>query len=314
MSIELVAKIAVSGIPYALDKPYDYLVPAEFTKLAVPGARVIVPFSRSNRRTEGLILSVSSELSKQRKLKSIIEFLDSEPIMQNEQLKLALWMRSRFFCTVYDAIKAMIPAGLWYKSGKLSIRDKTIKMVELIIPAEDAMVLADTKRRTAPSQAKVLSTLCSVGYVSLNELKEFTGAGMQGIKALERSAYISIAEEIVFRRPQINVLSENAPLPELSFDQLSVFESIGNNITDEKLKIGLLFGVTGSGKTAVYLHLIEKMLKAGKSSILLLPEISLTPQMVQTFYSHFGDIVAILHSSLSAGERYDEASFLLLTK
>ena len=107
-----VARIAVSAATYWLDKPYDYLVPPEMSDKALPGMRVHVPFSRGNRRTEGVILALVEESAYTRPLKPILALLDAEPILTPEQLKLAFFMRERFFCTVYDAIRAMLPVGL----------------------------------------------------------------------------------------------------------------------------------------------------------------------------------------------------------
>ena len=136
-----VAKIAVSAATYWLDKPYDYLIPSEFAEKALPGTRVYVPFSRGNRKAEGIILAVS-EHSDFSRLKSIIKVLDDEPILNAEQIKLALFMRERFFCTVYDAVRAMLPAGLWFNdNGGRRVKDKTIEMVRLAIPFEEAEVI-----------------------------------------------------------------------------------------------------------------------------------------------------------------------------
>ena len=110
----MVAKIAVSAATYWLDKPYDYLIPDEFSEHARPGMRVHVPFSRGNRRCEGVILAVSDHSSYDQKLKAVFALLDEEPVLTQEQIKLALFMRERFFCTVYDAVRAMLPAGLWF--------------------------------------------------------------------------------------------------------------------------------------------------------------------------------------------------------
>jgi len=109
-----VAKVAVSAATYQIDKPYDYLVPENLADSLLPGMRVLVPFSKGNRKTEGIVLDISGS-SEYEKLKCISSILDDTPVISEELLKLALWMRERFFCTVYDAVKAMLPAGIWYK-------------------------------------------------------------------------------------------------------------------------------------------------------------------------------------------------------
>jgi len=115
-----VAKIAVSAATYWIDKPYDYLIPENLINKAVKGSRVYVPFSKGNRRTEGIILDIT-EHSEYEKLKPIISVLDDEPVLSHEQIQLAYFMRERFFCTVYDAVKSMLPVGLWFDQSGTNV-------------------------------------------------------------------------------------------------------------------------------------------------------------------------------------------------
>ncbi len=300
-----VAKIAVSAATYWLDKPYDYLIPEELEGKALPGVRVFVPFSKGNRRTEGVILALA-ENSSYGKLKSVLAVLDQEPILSPEQIRLALFMRERFFCTVYDAVRAMLPAGLWFdEDGRRRVKDKTLEMARLAVEVEEAAAAVEVKRRRAPSQAAILELLCAFEAAPTRDLLLHTGAGRPSLKALVGEGLVVLYEKEAFRRPQAH-FGEWEKLPVLSPQQEKAFKGI------QKLSISgagcgcLLFGVTGSGKTSIYIHLIAEQLQRGKSVILLVPEISLTPQMIETFSSHFGDEVAVLHSSLSMGERYDE--------
>lgn len=300
-----VAKIAVSAAAYWLDKLYDYNIPAELESAAVPGARVTVPFGRGNRRSEGVVLSVS-DASTVEGIKSLESVLDPEPVLSAEQLKLAVWMHDRFFCTVYDAVKAMLPAGMWFKAdGQKKVGDKLEPFASLSVAAEDALIIADNKRRKAPQQAELLRTLASVGPVSSRELLAFTGASRPSLNALIGAELVEETQVEVFRRPA-RYEGEILSLPELNESQQAACAGLAELCDAKSAGAALLFGVTGSGKTAIYIHLIDKMLRVGKSAILLVPEIALTPQMLQTFSSHFGDNIAVLHSSLSSGERYDE--------
>ena len=300
-----VAKIAVAAATYWVDRPYDYLIPEELRDKAVPGVRVYVPFSRGNRRSEGVILALSDH-SDYEKLKPITAVLDDEPVLSPEQIKLALFMRERFFCTVYSAIKAMLPAGLWFDGeGRRKIGDKTIEMARLCLPPEDASIIAANKRLRSPQQANLLDLLCSFECLPSRELLNFTGASRQSLKALVNAGLVELYQRESFRRPEIH-LGEKLPLPVLNQEQQEAFAGINALAQSGQSAAALLFGVTGSGKTSVYIHLIMEQLNRGKSAILLVPEIALTPQMIQTFSSHFGDDVAVLHSSLSVGERYDE--------
>ena len=300
-----VAKIAVAAATYWVDRPYDYLVPPELQDKALPGVRVYVPFSRGNRRSEGVILALSDH-SEYDKLKPISAVLDDAPVLSPEQIKLALFMRERFFCTVYSAIKAMLPAGLWFDGeGRRKIGDKTIEMARLCLPPEEASLMASRKRLRSPNQANLLELLCSFECLPSQELLRFTGASRQSLKALVKAELVELFQREAFRRPEIH-LGEREALPGLNQEQQGAFDGINALTVSGESAAALLFGVTGSGKTSVYIHLIMEQLNRGKSAILLVPEIALTPQMIRTFSSHFGDDVAVLHSSLSVGERYDE--------
>ena len=300
-----VAKIAVSAALYYLDRPYDYLIPQEFADAAVTGARVLVPFGRGNRHCEGIILALSED-SEYDKLKSIISVLDETPLLSDEQIKMALFMRERFFCTVYDAVKAMLPAGLWLnEDGKRRINDKYIEMAKLLLSPEDAQILADNKRRRSVQQANIIEMLCGFECLPSKELLRFTGASRQALTALKKAEVIELYKKEVYRRPEIYTDEIVLP-PQLNDEQKKAFQGISALADRKKAQVALLFGVTGSGKTSVYIHLIKEQIEKGKGALLLVPEISLTPQMIQTFSSHFGDTVAVLHSSLSVGERADE--------
>ena len=134
-----VAKIAVSAATYSIDRPYDYLVPEELAGAISVGSRVSVPFGRGNRACEGIVLALSEE-SGMHSLKSVRSILDTENVLDESQIKLALFMRERFFCTVYDAVRAMLPAGLWFdEQGRRRIWMTVIlvlAMIVLLIPAQ----------------------------------------------------------------------------------------------------------------------------------------------------------------------------------
>ena len=300
------AKIAVSPATYAIDKPYDYKIPEAYSNCVLPGSRVFVPFGKGNRVAEGIVLSVDEE-SAYPDCKEILRLADKEPLLTKDQLRLALFMRERYFCTVYDAVRVMLPAGLWFdKSGRQKARDKTREMVRLAIPAEDAAAFVDNKRKKAPRQAEVMDLLCSFEMLSALDLMQFTGAGKETLKSLANQGLIEIYRQEVLRR-SVRVQECAVPLPILNDEQANALSAIRKQMTtDGQSGVCLLSGVTGSGKTSVYAHLIAQMLSEGQGAILLVPEIALTPQMLSVFSSWFGDQVAILHSGLSVGERYDE--------
>lgn len=369
----VVAKVAVSKAVYAIDKPYDYLVPAALEDRLRPGMRVLVPFGAGNRGSDGIVLALHQQESGGG-LKAVTAALDEEPVLDRHGLQMALWMRERYFCTVYDAVKAMLPAGLYYAlrdcvkltadregayeaaqgstaatklvemllawdgqgemeqiragfgpkdpapairylvergaaeivtSAQRGVGDKTEKLAVLAMPSEEAMALVTPRRKTAPLRYSVTELLCQLGAASAKELCYFTGASSATIKSLEKSGILTLERQEVFRRVQLDDVPPK-PLPQLNEEQQAALEGLDQLCQAEKPAVALLYGVTGSGKTQVYIRLIQQVLDRGGSAMVLVPEIALTPQLLRVFAAHFGQEIAVLHSSLPAGERYDE--------
>ena len=365
-------KVAVSAAPYSIDKPYSYLVPESLAAAAVPGVRVMVPFGRGNKESEGLILARVQE-PKLPGSKAIRQILDSEPVLDKAGIDLALWMRGRYFCTVFEAVKTILPAGLWYglreiwslamepetarsaavgipgawqvldllekQGGKADIRvlrdvlddgaekplkamkkaeiltcetdakrkiaDKSHRMVELAVNTEDAYALTEPKRRSAPARYEVVNFLATAGRTPAAEVSYYTGASARTLKAMEKAGLIAFSEEEELRVPSLDDV-EPGPEIVLNEEQQRAFEEILGRVQAPKPSVTLLHGVTGSGKTQVYLRLVQETLALGKTAMVLVPEIVLTPQMMRKFSSYFGSRVAMLHSSLKMTERYDQ--------
>ena len=366
----MIASVAVSAAVYAIDKPYSYRIPPEMT--VEPGMRVMIPFGRGNRHCEGMVLSVSRE--EQEGLKALEAVLDEQPVLTEEFLRLAAFLRERYFCTFYDAIKAILPAGVWFqteeaweltdktidwqelkpdslsrkilelvtqgegrvdrkalsalipqtdileqallslkKKGYLrssldfnqKIHDKSEKIASLAVSAEETMEFAQGKKRSAPMQYEVLKLLCAIGSGSTKEISYLTGANMATIRRLEALGYLTLSVRPVFRNCLPTAVQPAEPLV-LNPRQQEVFDGLLHQWSEEKPGVSLIYGVTGSGKTAIYLKLIEKALSQGQSAMLLVPEIALTPQLIQVLMSHFGQEVAVLHSALRVSQRYDE--------
>jgi len=371
-----VAQISVSKAIYAIDKPYTYLIPPELEGRLRPGMRVLVPFGSGNRGCDGIVLSIGEESSSGTSLKAILSCLDETPVLDQKGLQLALWMRERYFCTVYDCVKAMLPSGLyfalrdrvvlrpgldetsarealsrspsaamllellsnWGGSGDMEqirsafgtkdpnpairlltergfaaletntqrgVGDKTEKIAVLAVPSEDAMAIVAAKRKTAPLRYSVTEMLCTLGAAGAKELCYFTGASMQTLKSLEKSGILTFEKQEVFRRPSVADVPPALP-PVLNEEQQLAFDGLLSLLRQDKPNAALLYGVTGSGKTSVYIRLIQQALDAGKSALVLVPEIVLTPQLLRIFTAQFGKQIAVLHSSLRSGERYDE--------
>ena len=365
-------KVAVSAAPYSIDKPYSYLVPESLAAAAVPGVRVMVPFGRGNKESEGLILTRVQE-PKLPGSKAIRQVLDPEPVLDKAGIDLALWMRGRYFCTVFEAVKTILPAGLWYglreiwslamepetarsaavgipgawqvldllekQGGKADIRvlrdvlgdgaekplkamkkaeiltcetdakrkiaDKSHRMVELAVNTEDAYALTEPKRRSAPARYEVVNFLATAGRTPAAEVSYYTGASARTLKTMEKAGLIAFSEEEELRVPSLDDV-EPGPEIVLNEEQQRAFEEILGRVQAAKPSVTLLHGVTGSGKTQVYLRLVQETLALGKTAMVLVPEIVLTPQMMRKFSSYFGSRVAMLHSSLKMTERYDQ--------
>ena len=365
-------KVAVSAAPYSIDKPYSYLVPEALAAAAVPGVRVMVPFGRGNKESEGLILTRVQE-PKLPGSKAIRQILDPEPVLDKAGIDLALWMRGRYFCTVFEAVKTILPAGLWYglreiwslamepeaarsaavgipgawqvldllekQGGKADIRvlrdvlgdgaekplkamkkaeiltcetdakrkiaDKSHRMVELAVNTEDAYALTEPKRRSAPARYEVVNFLATAGRTPATEVSYYTGASARTLKTMEKAGLIAFSEEEELRVPSLDDV-EPGPEIVLNEEQQRAFEEILGRVQAAKPSVTLLHGVTGSGKTQVYLRLVQETLALGKTAMVLVPEIVLTPQMMRKFSSYFGSRVAMLHSSLKMTERYDQ--------
>ncbi|MGM9522081.1 MAG: primosomal protein N' [Oscillospiraceae bacterium] len=298
-----IAKIAVSAAVFAIDRPYSYIIPENLVDSICPGVRVTVPFGRGNRRTEGIVLSVCDE-EKREGLKPIESVLDDSPVFSEEHIKLALWMRDRFFCTLYEAARAMLPAGMWFSGGEKRVGDKTKKFITLAISGEEAEIIAEQRHMRAPQQSAVLRLLSAIGEAAASDICSFAGVSPAVIASLEKKGLVTSELREVYRRPLLD--SPTAEPIRLTDGQERVFYGLKELLVFDSPKAALLYGVTGSGKTSVYVRLVQEALSMGRGAIVLVPEIGLTPQFVEIFSSHFADDVAVLHSSLTAGERYDE--------
>ena len=366
----MVAKIAVSAANFAIDKPYSYRIPQQMD--LKPGMRVTVPFGRSNRRTEGVVLAVEDGDAKE--LKTVERCLDSEPVLSDTILRLAAFLRERYFCTFFDAVRVMLPAGLWFqvqdiyrltedrtwqeqavrqadgrrilemlldsggqadgavlhkavpdedafgKAVRYLLRkkwitaqqdylrrmsDKTEKIATLAVSAEEAMAYAASRPKSAALQRGVLELMCAVGSAAVKEICYFTGAKPGTVKRLAEQGYLELSEKTLLRCREICPVKLDGPLV-LNREQTEAVQGLTNQMQEQIPGAALLYGVTGSGKTAVYIKLIQQCLENGKQAMLLVPEIALTPQLLGLLAAYFGQQVAVLHSSLPAGERYDQ--------
>lgn len=370
-----IAQVAISEAGYDFDKPYDYVISPALADTAKPGCRVLVPFGKGNRKVVGIILSVH-ETTGLEKIKSILEVIDTEPVLNGELLKLAEWLSGHTFCTVYDAVKSMLPAGLnlknvisyrlaedisrydldkldedsrrmaeYLQKSKAAVKrerlleimglspdsdlpeklvkkgllkriddairrvsDATLKMARLAVNEEK---LSDFLEICTASQRSVLELLKDVGAACVKEICYFAGVSAAVVNNLAKKGIIEFFEQETYRNPNRDKplytdTGEIVLTPEQEAVYRSLVEQYRKGYTEKKVNASLLFGVTGSGKTQVYLKLLDDVIAEGRQALVMVPEISLTPQMLSIFLARYGEKVAVMHSALSLGERLDE--------
>ncbi len=264
----------------SIDKTFTYKIPHGINALV--GMRALVPFG--NRKLEGFILKIYNDSDFDYEVKEIIELVDDHPVINSEMLDLGRYISKKSLSSLISAYQTMLPAALKAKS-KRRINKKYLSYI---------VYLNDDGIKTL-KQKELLDFIKSKGSVLKNSI------GSKGVlKFLINNGNVREEKKEVYRTDE-SVLKKSQD-QHLTLEQDNVIKSVEFGY----FKPYLLHGVTGSGKTLVYIKLIEKVLSSGKEAILLVPEISLTPQVVEIFKSHFGSVVAILHSGLSDGEKYDE--------
>ena len=283
----MIAKVLVEINNINVDKTFDYIVPFEYIEKIKIGMRVKVPFA--SRELEGFVLDLVNSVDDNYELKEIISIVDEEPILNNELLHLGQFMSKKYFSTLISCYQTMLPKAL-KAQNKTNINKKMIKYVELC---------SNSFPKLKPNQEKIVEYLRVNGKVKKEEVNKIS---VSGVNTLIKNGIIieSLIEEYRLVTKDINKEKETF---KLTAEQQEAKNKI---LSQTQSSVFLLHGVTGSGKTVVYMEIVEEMLNRGKDSIFLVPEISLTPQMVYHFKSRFGDEVAVLHSRLSEGEKYDE--------
>lgn len=368
MSATTVVHIAVEQATFSFDKLYSYLWPETLGDPQI-GVRVLVPFGGGNRTRQGLVMDCVQQ-EQTAGLKSVASVMDAQPLLSSEMVSLARFMQERTFCTLFDAVRAMLPTGL-YLQVKPVLRpavDIAPDVLDTLTPnerrmlafvskcpggadqetllrrlgmEEDAPALrhllelgvlvrgVDAFRHTGDAtvrtvrllprdpdadmpkltekQQSVLTLLEDVGAASVKEVCYFSGVTPAVVNALAQKGLVQIYDAEVLRTPYD--ASEPAPpivSRALNDEQQQAYDRLLDLYTSHQPNAALLYGVTGSGKTSVYMNLIDRVLEDGRQVIVLVPEISLTPQMMSLFLQKYGRRVAVLHSSLAIGERMDE--------
>ena len=363
-----IVKVAVENVSYHFDKLFDYFAGDAFDGRPIPGCRVRVPFGNGARLRTGIIFE-THESEEDCALKSVCLLIDKSPVLDENMLKLAEWIRERTFCTYYEACRAMLPAGLNFRvktvwrlsdtyldAGQTMderaltefIRkrggfagDKELKKVygdEALTPLlkelekksvlikreellqktgrsvlkmaainDDDEFVSSYEKTASKKQKSVIRFFKDVHSASVKEALYFTGVGESVIRTLVKKGVLNQYCTEVYSDPYSNsrpAIDRSEII--LTESQKKVFYGLLKELESGHSSAALLYGVTGSGKTQVYLKLLEKVIKDGNDAILMVPEIALTSQVVNMLQRRFGSTVAVFHSGLSPGERYCE--------
>jgi len=356
--LQRIAQVAVEGAAYNFDREYSYLVPSGLEGKILPGCRVRVPFGKGNAKRLAIVLSLS-DTPQPDSLKPILELMDTSPVLNGEGLMLLRYLKEQTFCTWFDALRLLLPAGLsivftglyaaangasalldprqneviaYLNKRKQPLSAQQLQTALGISEAElDAMTGIGALERLERSRGKVLdekvtmlrllpgweSLKLSPGQkrataflaendgASLKELCYYTGVSRVIAQGLRKKGAAEFYDYIVPRNPYAGKTFAPFSPAKLSGEQKDAADYLLRRL-EHPDKPALLYGVTGSGKTQVYLRLIEETVRQGRGAIVLVPEIALTTQTLETFHARFGERVAVLHSGLSLGERMDE--------
>lgn len=365
-----IAKVAVEGTLYHFDMEFDYIIPENIDKNNLVGSRVLVPFGLGNKKKHGVVFEVvSGKLDE--KIKPIYAVLDKAPLLSVEMISLARWMKRRYYCTLFDAVKTMLPSGInrklvnYYKLSdninfleKFDLNDSEINIIEIlkkkdkfisykklqletsvdnldkillrlkklgiILQKEDSInkvsdasikmvavtdigKVENLNLKLTQKQKKVYDAIKVCSEISVKEVCYYTGVTASVVDSLVKKGIVYYFENQVYRNPYKNIEKlYNKEDILLSDEQKTSFNNLYKEYTSGKASVSLLYGVTGSGKTAVFMKLIEAVRKDKKGIIVMVPEIALTSSLIRQFHQRFGEKVAVFHSGLSVGERADE--------
>lgn len=297
----MVAKVVFNNREHNIDRFFDYEIPEELLDKICVGMRVRVPLGAKNFTAIGIVVNIC-ETSDFYNLKCIQNCVGDGPVCSEKMIDLCMWLKEKCFCSFYQALRLVVPPGM-----NKGVTHKSVRFVNLIMDNTQLLEIETMlERRHANQMLSAIKILKEYGRLDVSKLYSLSGCSSQTVLSLEKKGIISVFEENVDRQvfslDKIKSTTKYTPTEE----QKRVINYLNSCIKENKHDKVLLRGVTGSGKTEVFLQAIETVVKSGKNAIMLVPEISLTPQMVNRFVSRFGEYVAVIHSRLSDGERFDQ--------
>ncbi len=304
----LYADIIIEISTEKLDRTFQYRIPEALIDNVFPGSLVSVPFGKGNRMITGYVVNITDEPEfDPEKTKDIIEVKDdnkSRPV--GRLLALASWMKHHYGGTLIQSLKVVLPK-------KTPVKPVEKQIVRLAVSDEDARVYAlEFEKKHQVARLRLLNALMETNAMDKRLITQKLGVGSPVVKALCDRGIVMVERETSYRNPLASGMKEGdgglngRKISELTIDQKKVIDSILSRYDSGDIRPSLIHGVTGSGKTEVYIDIIDGMVKRGSQAIMLIPEISLTYQTVVRFTARFGDRVSFIHSKLSTGERYDQ--------
>lgn len=298
----MVAEVIINSTAKKLNRTFDYNIPKELEEMVFVGSKVLVPFGRFKNLEEAHVVSIKP--SSNFEIKDIAKV---ETGLTDKQIELANWLANKYFCNVSECIKLMQTPGTRTKDVNKRIQDKKINVIYLKKDFDEISFEIENGKIKSDKQIKILNFVKDNEGCTIPEIEAFTDCSRGIVNTLIKNNYLELVETKIERNPLDRKNIQNTQNLKLTDEQQNAFTKVSNAIDNNRYEQFLLYGVTGSGKTEVYLQLINKVIKEDKTAIVLVPEISLTPQMLDRFISRFGkEKIAVLHSKLSIGERHDE--------
>lgn len=293
------ANIIVNISHENLDKTFQYVIPSPLQSVVEIGSYVRIPFGVSNRIIEGYVVDITDTPEYDpSKLKEIIEVVVDSKVTESRLIKLALFIKQNYGSTLINALKVVLPV-------KKKIKEKQKKSIVLLLAKDEAMEKLEVyKKKHQTARARLLKELIVYNILDYEIVSSKLNISSATLKALETQGVIEIDAKRVYRNSVSGILSDSKKT--LNEEQQNIADEVILDLKNSEPKTYLIRGITGSGKTEIYMEIIDEVVRQGKQAIVLIPEIALTYQTVMRFYSRYGDRVSTLHSKLSDGEKYDQ--------
>ena len=297
---ELYADVIVDISHEKLDKPFQYRVPERLRGKLETGMCVTVPFGAGNKPLQGYVIGLGEDCKfDPLRTKDILDLVEKGVGVENRMIALAAWIRKNYGSTMIQALKTVLPA-------RQSVKRLEHRTLERLMSREEIIsLLGESQRKKQVAKERLLRELVDQESIPYEWITGKLGISSQTVKSLEKAGAIRVVSQEGFRNP-VKGMSDGEQRKALSAAQQAVADAVTEELDAGQPGVYLLHGITGSGKTEVYLEIIENVVKRGRQAVVLIPEIALTYQTLLRFYRRFGDRVSVMNSTLSPGEKYDQ--------